>query len=1060
MDLIEVNEQETHTITPTNPVHDLDDIPEDIGHFEHEVVHEKLALNEDFTEQEGNPSGVALIGNDQRGGPDDDASRKEKPIQSENARFWLEPPKDQVLYPLWTFGFNHSVPVINLSKKASNVVFYASSHLVILYDIDYNMQRVLRGHCNAVSCLTCSGDKRWLASGDSGPDSAVIIWDGKTGEPVRTMLSPHKNGVAAIALTDDARYLATLSADDVEQEFAIWNWTTGEETPLCSVKLDTAVSSQRTIEFKPGDYFHVATNSQHQVVFYDWSTSGKIEAYAPPLSDEDFNKRIGNYSYTRFMPGKNVALTATSQGLLVIWVSANDSLKKDYTETIFKKVTKLVPLHEKAITYLYITKCRSSGYAIVTGDSAGIVKFFDMNFMLLFWYQNLNGGPIVSVTFASRGILDEDEMTNWRSSMYLESTQYPQCSTIEAERFVVEDFIVTTAHANMIGVTVDGGILKIIHQDNHDEVTGLSANPILSNIAVCSYTGKLKIFDYNKKTVVAMRDFGTNDPIQTCKYDRSGHYLAVGFVSGYLRVVNSVTLLDVTSQPFTYGRGAITHADFDPQNEFCAFSDSAFTTTLLCRSSQNETDEWTYVGRVRVHHREITDILFWCSAGSKQSRLFSLGADQTLCEYDLYASTLHNIVVLGRYRVEQLATPLCLSSLPPCYKEDFLCISTSASKMKLFNSTSFMCRKTLMAFPPGVEFVRVAPLPSTPSDTAHFLVCMSDERLALVMMPLDGDPLKTTNLIAHPSGARGPAKGSDLAVSQDGQYVFTAGGPDNSVHMWGVNSKILEERVKKASEVKRRFYSLISPQFLEELKDYYYYSMLRTQGLKCLDTRETSLTIPISEIPFVMRAVGFYPTEEEVESMINEIKYSRFSETGSYVTDIDLDTFIQMYCNHRPYQGILFKDVERDFHKLCQVTDPDSGKLLTFRDPREKVRDIMKLPPEFLFSYLQALGEPISEDELAECLSVLLGCFPEGGRPEATEPISDRDLMKSVDNYLPMFLNAETFVKNILGLEYCIEQEKECDEDAKLQGRKTEATDSITNLLPNRDSATEGIQTE
>ena len=31
-----------------------------------------------------------------------------------------------------------------------------------------------------------------------------------------------------------------------------------------------------------------------------------------------------------------------------------------------------------------------------------------------------------------------------------------------------------------------------------------------------------------------------------------------------------------------------------------------------------------------------------------------------------------------------------------------------------------------------------------------------------------------------------------------------------------------------------------------------------------MDNRETSVTIPVSEIPFVARAMGFYPTEQEV----------------------------------------------------------------------------------------------------------------------------------------------------------------------------------------------------
>jgi hypothetical protein len=37
-----------------------------------------------------------------------------------------------------------------------------------------------------------------------------------------------------------------------------------------------------------------------------------------------------------------------------------------------------------------------------------------------------------------------------------------------------------------------------------------------------------------------------------------------------------------------------------------------------------------------------------------------------------------------------------------------------------------------------------------------------------------------------------------------------------------------------------------------------------SQGIGVQDTREVSEKIPLSEIPFVMRALGYYPTEQEV----------------------------------------------------------------------------------------------------------------------------------------------------------------------------------------------------
>lgn len=115
-------------------------------------------------------------------------------------------------------------------------------------------------------------DRRWLGSGDRGPNSAVIIWDAHKYMAIRTMVDTHPNGVVAIQLTPDARYLATLSADDVNQVFAMWNWTRPCKDPICYTLLSADYGTQTKIAFKDDDYFHVMTNSESHVIFYDWAS--------------------------------------------------------------------------------------------------------------------------------------------------------------------------------------------------------------------------------------------------------------------------------------------------------------------------------------------------------------------------------------------------------------------------------------------------------------------------------------------------------------------------------------------------------------------------------------------------------------------------------------------------------------------------------------------------------------------------------------------------------------------------------------------------------------------
>ena len=61
--------------------------------------------------------------------------------------------------------------------------------------------------------------------------------------PVRTIFEPYPEGVVAIAITPNAKYLATVSAGD-PQVLAIWDWTTGDDLPIHTAQLDSSYGQQ------------------------------------------------------------------------------------------------------------------------------------------------------------------------------------------------------------------------------------------------------------------------------------------------------------------------------------------------------------------------------------------------------------------------------------------------------------------------------------------------------------------------------------------------------------------------------------------------------------------------------------------------------------------------------------------------------------------------------------------------------------------------------------------------------------------------------------------------
>ncbi|KAL4701221.1 hypothetical protein H8959_015225 [Pygathrix nigripes] len=180
-------------------------------------------------------------------------------------------------------------------------------------------------------------------------------------------------------------------------------------------------------------------------------------------------------------------------------------------------------------------------------------------------------------------------------------------------------------------------------------------------------------------------------------------------------------------------------------------------------------------------------------------------------------------------------------------------------------STNQALEKTLMgpAYGSPIEQTQVLPVRSTAELQKRYLLFINRDKVGLQILPVDGNPHKTSAIVCHPNGVAG------IAVSYDGRYAFTAGGHDRSVVQWKITLSVLEAAVSLGGEDLTPFYGLLSGgregKFYRELEDYFYYSQLRSQGIDTMETRKVSEYICLSEIPFVMRAIGFYPSEEKTQ---------------------------------------------------------------------------------------------------------------------------------------------------------------------------------------------------
>ena len=60
-----------------------------------------------------------------------------------------------------------------------------------------------------------------------------------------------------------------------------------------------------------------------------------------------------------------------------------------------------------------------------------------------------------------------------------------------------------------------------------------------------------------------------------------------------------------------------------------------------------------------------------------------------------------------------------------------------------------------------------------------------------------------------------------------------------------------------------------------------------------MESRLINPKVALDQVPSMMRAVGVYLSEREIEDLLNEIRYGTLNELGELVNSISLHEFIQ-----------------------------------------------------------------------------------------------------------------------------------------------------------------------
>ncbi|KZC04530.1 WD repeat-containing protein 66 [Dufourea novaeangliae] len=587
--------------------------------------------------------------------------------------------------------------------------------------------------------------------------------------------------------------------------------------------------------------------------------------------------------------------------------------------------------------------------------------------------------------------------------------QVPLDATFENAPFHVDPFLVSSTVGAIALLDIPALKCRLLFQDVGAPITSLAAHPRSNYIVTGNAQGLLSLYQYEKRKLIVRRktppvpDFHVfldkqaktgNIRYVTCpqsydsvvavsvlRYSPLGkHFLVCGLDNGTLWILHPITLEPIHNIPYKHSTEAILQLAFTECAEYMAYSDNTLVVAVFKRNHGSFLGDylWDFLGKYHTHMATITDILFGPATPiSVAPQLFSLGEDKRLVEYDLKNSGPYpepGLMISAIYQIECTATPLCLAWYPDFSIEKFLMISNSEYKYRLLNDVTKMIRGTFLGPIFGAPVHHFEVLRNKELKKNQYVIFVTEKEIGLQIIPFDGDPYKILGMIGH------PRKITNTCVDSDGTHLFTSGYNDHCVLMWKIKCRSVDILAHQGGNGLSPYYCLLEGGrdgwLIHEMKDLFYYAQILHQGENTTATRIVSDKVSAKQIPNLMRAVGFYPSNEDIEILMSEISYRNYAESGQIIEEITFEEFVKFYINHRPAFGISLRELQEAFQVFL---NPSGDPSLNVGNPvltRNQFLNILfgKGPVEEPQSRSKDFGERLLPQEARMYLKFLCGC--------------------------------------------------------------------------------------
>jgi WD40 repeat protein len=145
-------------------------------------------------------------------------------------------------------------------------------------------------------------------------------------------------------------------------------------------------------------------------LFLNWEQGvTQFQYYSPRVEKRDFNdpgKASSLYTKTVFIPNSEMAVTGTNKGVILVW--DRSLIVEGIGEQNEKRLMKVVNFSPEPITILTTAHDKY----LVCGFGDGKIKFYDFQFKIMAWFDDLYFHRIKSISFSKKKPLPSSTKKN------------------------------------------------------------------------------------------------------------------------------------------------------------------------------------------------------------------------------------------------------------------------------------------------------------------------------------------------------------------------------------------------------------------------------------------------------------------------------------------------------------------------------------------------------------------------------------------------------------------------------------------------------------------------